>query len=62
MIRSTFALPALIAVVSLIGLVAALTGDGWRDMLSWVSLGLPVAAVAWAMRHTKHRTTGTSRN
>ena len=42
--RSTFAIPVLLALASAIGLVAALTGDGWRDALSWAGLGLPVAA------------------
>lgn len=50
MIRSTFFIPTLIALVSLVGLVVALTGDGWRDAASWVALGVPVAAVARAMR------------
>lgn len=44
-----FAIPAVIAVLSLVGLVSALTGDGWRDALSWVSLGAPVAAVFVSM-------------
>jgi hypothetical protein len=50
MIRSTFAIPALIAILSLVGLVAALTGDGMRDAASWLALAVPIAAVAWAMR------------
>lgn len=50
MIRSTFAIPSLLALTSIIGLVAALTGDGWRDALSWLALGIPVFAVGWAMR------------
>ena len=53
MIRSTFALPVLIALVSLIGLVAALAGDGWRDALSWVALGVPVLAVGWSLRRRR---------
>lgn len=48
MIRSTFFLPILIALVSLTGLVSALTGDGLRDAIAWVGLGIPIAAVAWA--------------
>lgn len=44
-----FAAPIAIALFSTIGLVAALTGDGWRDALSWAALGVPVMAVAWAM-------------
>lgn len=50
MIRSTFAIPTIIAAISLLGLILALTGDGVRDALSWAALTTPVAAVAWAMR------------
>jgi len=45
-----FALPVAIAVLSTVGLIAALTGDGWRDVLSWIALGVPVLAVGWAMK------------
>lgn len=45
-----FGLPILICVLGLIGLVSALTGDGWRDMLSWAGLAAPVAATLWAMK------------
>lgn len=50
--RSTaaiFAVPLLLAVASIIGLIAALLGDGLADLVSWIGLGLPVAAVAWAL-------------
>lgn len=47
--RAIFAAPAIIFAVSIIGLVAALTGDGWRNALSWLALTVPVAAVGWAM-------------
>lgn len=50
MTRATFALPALLAIATAIGLLAALTGDGWRDALAWVGLGAPVAAIAWGWR------------
>lgn len=46
---AVFAAPLLIALLSAIGLVSALTGDGWRDMLSWIGLGAPLAAVGWAI-------------
>ena len=49
MIRSTWTLPIVIAVASSLGLVSALTGDGWRDLLSWIGLGVPIAATLWAM-------------
>lgn len=48
MIRSTFRIPALIALLSLAGLVIALTGENWRDTLSWAALSAPVLAVIWA--------------
>ncbi|KQM67832.1 hypothetical protein ASE75_02795 [Sphingomonas sp. Leaf17] len=44
-----FAAPLVIAVASAVALVAALTGDGWRDILSWVGLAVPILAVPWAM-------------
>jgi len=50
MIRSTFLVPTGVALVSTVGLVSALTGDGVRDVISWAGLAVPVAAVAWAMR------------
>lgn len=45
----TFAVPAVIAVASLVGLIAALLGDGAFDAVSWLALGVPLAVVAWAM-------------
>lgn len=53
MIRSTFALPTLIAVVTVIGLVVALTGDGWRDATSWAALAVPLFAIGWAARASR---------
>jgi hypothetical protein len=50
MIRSTFALPALLAVASLAGLFVALTGDGARDVVAWLALALPLAAAFRAIR------------
>ncbi|HKX79649.1 MAG TPA: hypothetical protein VJM34_14110 [Novosphingobium sp.] len=45
-----FAVPLAICMLSGLGLVSALTGDGWRDLLSWIGLGAPVLAVVWAMK------------
>jgi hypothetical protein len=49
MMRSTFAVPTLIALATVFGLVLALTGGGWRDAAAWIALAIPVAAVGWAM-------------
>jgi hypothetical protein len=37
-----FAVPTLIGVLSVVGLVAALVGDGWWDGVSWLTLTIPV--------------------
>lgn len=43
-----FAAPLAIALLSLVGLVAALVaGEGLGHLLSWIALGVPVAAVIW---------------
>jgi hypothetical protein len=33
-----FAVPIVVGVLSIVGLVAALLGDGWWDVVSWLSL------------------------
>ncbi len=48
-LRMIFACPLAIALLGVVGLVSALTGDGWRDALSWLALGVPGVAVLWAM-------------
>jgi hypothetical protein len=49
-LRAIFAVPLVIAGLSTVALVAALTGDGWRDALSWAGLTVPVLIIAWAMK------------
>jgi hypothetical protein len=49
LVRATWPIPIAISLLSIVGLVAALTGDGWRDMLSWLALAAPIAATGWAM-------------
>lgn len=49
----TFAVPIAIALLSVIGLVSALTGEGVRDAISWATLGIPVAAAGWAYRRRR---------
>lgn len=55
MTRSTFAWPAIIALLSLAGLIGALTGDGLPDLLSALALAAPVVAVLWAARPGRTR-------
>lgn len=47
--RAVFGVPAVIFVLSLVGLIAALTGDGVRDVVAWIGLGVPVVAFVWAL-------------
>jgi hypothetical protein len=46
--RRVWAAPAAIAVVSLVGLVAALLGDGLNDWVSWIGLAVPLVVIVWA--------------
>lgn len=39
--------PVLLAMLTAIGLLAALLGDGFWDVLSTLTLGIPVAATIW---------------
>lgn len=48
-LRAIFAAPLAIAALSTVALVTALTGDGWRDVLSWAGLAAPVLTVGWAI-------------
>lgn len=47
-ISEIFVWPLVVGVLSLIGLVAALIGDGLWDAVSWATLLPPVAVVIWA--------------
>jgi hypothetical protein len=39
--------PLVLALLTIVGLVSALLGDGWWDQLSAFALGVPVAMCAW---------------
>lgn len=45
-----FRWPLLMALANTIGLVAALVGDGWYDLLSWLTLGLTLVVMVAAWR------------
>jgi hypothetical protein len=40
-VREIFVWPLAVALLSTLGLITALTGDGWRDALSWVGRARP---------------------
>lgn len=42
--------PLVLALVTAIGLVSALLGDGAWDVLSWLTLAAPIATMFWYAR------------
>ncbi len=48
-----YRIPLLIAAVSAIGLASALLGDGMWDVLSWLTLAVPVGLAAMHWRRSK---------
>ena len=54
----TFAIPSALAVATVAGLILGLTGDGWRDLTSWLLLIiclLPIRAAFARRRSSTHR-------
>jgi hypothetical protein len=45
-----FGVPILLGLVSAIGLLSALLGDGLCDALSWAALSAPIAIIIWHVR------------
>lgn len=46
-LAAIFAAPAVLAILSAVGLASALFGDGVWDKISWIALGAPLAATAY---------------
>jgi hypothetical protein len=49
-----FAAPVAVGVLSTVGLLSALIGDGWWDAVSWFSLALPVLLYLFFVVRRKH--------
>ena len=47
--RRTWGAPIALGLLSVVGLLSALFADGLGDVVSWVALAAPVAAVVWCM-------------
>jgi hypothetical protein len=45
-----FQWPLLMALANAVGLIAALMGDGWFDLISWTTLGLTLVIMITAWR------------
>lgn len=54
-LRKVYTLPTVIAVVSGVGLIFALLGDGVWDVMSWLAVGLPLGVAAWVWSRTIER-------
>jgi hypothetical protein len=46
---STFHIPTILALTTIIGLIVGLLGDGAVDVVAWIGLGVPLIAVARAL-------------
>jgi amino acid transporter len=44
-----FAVPALLFVLTALGLAGALLGDGIWDVASWIALAIPLAVIVWCL-------------
>lgn len=42
-------MPIFLAVLTAVGLLAGLSGDGLADVLSWLGLAVPAAICVWAL-------------
>jgi hypothetical protein len=57
-LRQIFAAPIAVGVLSTIGLVAALVGDGVWDVVSWLSLAVPCVLYFFYARRRGPRRVG----
>ncbi len=48
--RDIFGIPTVLAVLSTVGLISALLGEDWFDIVSWALLAVPVLVVMRALR------------
>ena len=53
-----FRVPLILGIASAVGLISALLADGVWDAVSWVTLAMPLLAVAWACRYRRQGKTG----
>lgn len=52
--RRLWAVPILLAFLTIVGLISALLGDGIWDALSWVTLVVPIAIILRAVRSLRY--------
>jgi hypothetical protein len=54
-LREIFRVPLWIALFSIVGLVCALIGDDWLDVLSWIALTIPLFIIGQKLYASKVR-------
>jgi predicted cobalt transporter CbtA len=54
--RQIWSMPLALAVVTAVGLMSALLGDGFWDVLSWVSLVAPMIVILRCAASSRSRT------
>lgn len=54
-LKAIFAVPLVVGLLSLIGLVAALLGDGVWDAAGWLTIGMSIIVLVWALIARRHR-------
>ena len=50
-----FAVPAILAVLTIFGLTSGILGDGIWDAISWIALGIPIAVVVFHLCRSSAR-------
>jgi hypothetical protein len=48
-VSRSYCVPAALGLITTVGLVSALVGDGVLDTVPWALLGIPLLAMAWAI-------------
>jgi hypothetical protein len=54
-LSAIFAIPLIVGVLSLTGLIVALLGDGAWDVAGWVCIGVSIVVLVWALIARRHR-------
>jgi len=54
-LQQIFRSPFVLLVLTTIGLVAALVGDGWADVSSWIALATPIVTIVWMLYVAKRQ-------
>jgi hypothetical protein len=57
-LHQIFRIPSGLALLSIVGLIAALVGDGWLDVLSWFALGFPLCVIVRHLKIARNRAPG----